>query len=153
MHKLRVAILVWVAVAVMVVGMAAAGNQTYPDRPKTNVTIAMPDNTSVDLMLDWFGGEESYNETAGTGMMNWTAFPRMVYYPYEAIFGSLAGVLIFAIPFMMGWIRQRDMTVPGIVGIMFGAFIGLLLPAEYHIVAWAFIAFSVTAVIYSLYKE
>lgn len=141
------------ALLLLISPATASDTNKYPDRPAASTTVALPDNASYELLLDFLGSGESWNETSGAGAMNWTALLEAIYYPYNVVFGSLAGVLIFAIPFMMGWIRQRDMTVPGIVGIIFGAFIVLMLPAAYHIVAWTFIAFSVTAVIYSLLKE
>ena len=67
--------------------------------------------------------------------------------------GPLAYTLIFSIPFLMMWITQRDMTLPGLVGALFGLFIIVRLPAEFHLVAVTFIAISIVAVVYSLVKE
>jgi len=99
------------------------------------------------------GAASGFNTTSGEGMMNWTALVSASYSPYYAVFGNLAAVLIFAIPFLMAWIRQRDMTVPGILGIILGLFIILRLPAEFHQIAATFITFSVVAVVFTLFKE
>lgn len=98
------------------------------------------------------GAASGFNTTSGEGM-NWTALVSASYSPYYAVFGNLAAVLIFAIPFLMAWIRQRDMTVPGILGIILGLFIILRLPAEFHQIAATFITFSVVAVVFTLFKE
>lgn len=120
-------------------------------RPPATSTIA-PVSTalSVDL-LGAIGGEEI--PEPGDEAIDWTALIGATAGAYTAPLGPLAYVIIFAIPFLMMWITQRDMTLPGIVGALLGLFIIIRLPAEFHLVATTFIAISIVAVVYSLVKE
>jgi hypothetical protein len=65
----------------------------------------------------------------------------------------MGAVLVFAIPFVMMWITQKDLTLPGLAGALIGLFVIIRLPAEFHLVAVSFIAISIVAVVYSLMKE
>jgi hypothetical protein len=120
-------------------------------RPRATSTIA-PVSTalSVDL-LGAIGGEEI--PEPGDEAIDWVALIGATAGAYTAPLGPLAYVIIFAIPFLMMWITQRDMTLPGIVGALLGLFIIIRLPAEFHLVATTFIAISIVAVVYSLVKE
>ena len=85
--------------------------------------------------------------------INWTGLIGAGYDAYENPLGPLAAIIIFALPFLMMWISQKDLTLPGIVGALLGLFIIVRLPANWHVAAVTFIAISVVAVIYSLVKE
>ena len=88
-----------------------------------------------------------------TQPLDWAALVMIAYSPYSAKLGNLALLIIFAIPFLMMWIRQQNSLVPAIVGMILGGFIIALLPTEYHLVAMGFIGLSVLAVIFGIMKE
>ena len=88
-----------------------------------------------------------------TQPLNWAALVRIAYSPYSAKLGNLALLIIFAIPFLMMWIRQQNSLIPAIVGMILGGFIIALLPEEYHLAAMGFIGLSILAVIFGIVKE
>ena len=88
-----------------------------------------------------------------TQPLNWAALVRIAYSPYSAKLGNLALLIIFAIPFLMMWIRQQNSLIPAIAGMILGSFIIAWLPEEYHLAAMGFIGLSILAVIFGLVKE
>jgi len=120
-------------------------------RPRATATIDNVSTSLVDDLIDSLGGETV--PEPGNDTINWTGLISTIGGAYTSILGPLAYTLIFSIPFLMMWITQRDMTLPGLVGALFGLFIIVRLPAEFHLVAVTFIAISIVAVVYSLVKE
>ena len=120
-------------------------------RPRASATIPTLSTDLKDDLIDSLGGETV--PEPGEDTINWTGLISTIGGAYTSILGPLAYTLIFSIPFLMMWITQRDMTLPGLVGALFGLFIIVRLPAEFHLVAVTFIAISIVAVVYSLVKE
>jgi hypothetical protein len=120
-------------------------------RPRASATIPTLSTDLKDDLIDSLGGETV--PEPGNDTINWTGLISTIGGAYTSILGPLAYTLIFSIPFLMMWITQRDMTLPGLVGALFGLFIIVRLPAEFHLVAVTFIVISIVAVIYSLVKE
>ena len=122
-----------------------------PTRPRATEPIDNVSTSLVDDLINSLGGETV--PEPGEDTINWTGLISTIGGAYTSILGPLAYTLIFSIPFLMMWITQRDMTLPGLVGALFGLFIIVRLPAEFHLVAVTFIVISIVAVIYSLVKE
>ena len=120
-------------------------------RPRATATIDNVSTSLVDDLINSLGGETV--PEPGNDTINWTGLISTIGGAYTSVLGPLAYTLIFSIPFLMMWITQRDMTLPGLVGALFGLFIIVRLPAEFHLVAVTFIAISIVAVVYSLVKE
>ena len=120
-------------------------------RPRASATIPTLSTDLKDDLIDSLGGETV--PEPGEDTINWTGLVSTIGGAYTSVLGPLAYTLIFSIPFLMMWITQRDMTLPGLVGALFGLFIIVRLPAEFHLVAVTFIVISIVAVIYSLVKE
>lgn len=120
-------------------------------RPRASATIPTLSTDLKDDLIDSLGGETV--PEPGNDTINWTGLISTIAGAYTSVLGPLAYTLIFSIPFLMMWITQRDMTLPGLVGALFGLFIIVRLPAEFHLVAVTFIAISIVAVVYSLVKE
>ncbi len=118
-------------------------------RPTAAHTIETRDTSAMTTLEAAMGGFNVSNPTD----ISWLTIFATAAGSYTAILGNIAFVIIFAIPFVMMWILQRNLTLPGVVGIILGGFIIARLPAEYHLVAVAFISLSIVAVIYSLLKE
>ena len=95
------------------------------------------DQTGYDALLKII-------DQTDTQPLNWAALVML---------GNLALLIIFAIPFLMMWIRQQNSLIPAIVGMILGGFIIALLPTEYHLVAMGFIGLSVLAVIFGIMKD
>ena len=120
-------------------------------RPRATATIDNVSTSLVDDLINSLGGETV--PEPGEDTINWTGLISTIAGAYTSILGPLAYTLIFSIPFLMMWITQRDMTLPGLVGALLGLFIIVRLPAEFHLVAVTFIVISIVAVVYSLVKE
>jgi len=124
---------------------------TITVRPRASATIPTLSTDLKDDLINSLGGETV--PEPGEDTINWTGLISTIGGAYTSILGPLAYTLIFSIPFLMMWITQRDMTLPGLVGVLLGLFIIVRLPAEFHLVAVTFIAISIVAVVYSLVKE
>lgn len=97
------------------------------------------------------GNVSPQNETAAA--INWTELGFASLEPYTLLIGQLAFVIIFAIPFVLMWLMQQDMTPAAVAGIIIGGFMLAFLPAEYSLLAGILTVLAVLAVIYSLLKE
>jgi PKD repeat protein len=64
--------------------------------------------------------------------------------PYEDIIGAFFMLFVFGVIFIMLWLITKNVTVPCIIGIIFGAFILLYLPDGYYGPAIAIMAISIT---------
>jgi len=98
------------------------------------------------------GGNTS-PDTEANATINWTAFLGATLEPYTLLIGDLALVIIFAIPFVLMWLMQMDMTPAAIAGIIIGGFMLAFLPAEYSLLAGILVVFAALAIVYSLLKE
>ena len=152
-HAIRgIILLIALLLLLLVVPACAADNVTpIPTRPRANESIDNVSTSLVDDLINSLGGETIPEPDEDT--INWTGLISTIAGAYTSVLGPLAYTLIFSIPFLMMWITQRDMTLPGLVGALFGLFIIVRLPAEFHLVAVTFIAISIVAVVYSLVKE
>ena len=117
-------------------------------RAKATTTIAPEPTGPYTTMI----------EAIGTGPSNMTVPPLLTIFtvaaaPFTAVLGDIAWVILFLIPFLMMWLMQRDLVIPGVAGIILGGVILLRLPSEYQIVATAFIAISITAIVWQLYTS
>lgn len=72
--------------------------------------------------------------------------------PYESIIGGFVMLLIFGVIFIMLWMITKNITVPSIIGIIFGVFILSYLPAAYYGPAIAIMAISITGGIIRVFK-
>jgi len=98
-------------------------------------------------------GGNSSPETEAESMINWTAFLGATLEPYTLLIGQLAFVIIFAIPFVLMWLMQMDMTPAAVAGIIIGGFMLGFLPEEYSLLAGILVVLAALAIVYSLMKE
>jgi hypothetical protein len=73
--------------------------------------------------------------------------------PYTDLLGNVAFAILFAIPFLMMALRQQNSLIPAICGCVLGTFLLELMPPEYRLAGVSFIALSVLAAVYGLFKE
>jgi len=133
----------------LLIAPAAAWNTT--ERPKATATIAPLDASGYNLLIGAIGSDNQLNAT--TEGIDWLGIKAAVEQPYTAAIGSLFFAIIFAIPFLMQWIRQGSMAIPGALGVILGGFMLARTPAEYHLVAVAFIALGILAVVWGIVKD
>lgn len=120
-------------------------------RPKSASTIPTLDAGPYNAFVETFGGENQLNES--TEGVDWLGIQAAVEQPYTTAIGSLFYVIVFAIPFLMQWLRQGSMAIPAAIGIILGGIMLSKTPAEYHLVAVALIALSILAIVWGIIKE
>jgi len=133
---------------------ASAGNFT-----RQNASIAPPiatmDETLYDALIrEVQPGSNSTNVTTVVNIVpDVPSILGISLRVFEDTWGSIALVVVFAIPFIMAWIMGGNVTLPSVMGIITGGFILWRLPEQYQLLAIGFIGLSVIAIIYSLLKE
>lgn len=74
--------------------------------------------------------------------------------PYTDILGAIFWGLVFSIIFIVGWIRQGEVTNMSIAGILIGASIFAFVPPEFRQVAYGLLAVSIMGILVStIYKK
>jgi len=122
-------------------------------RTKTNETIASIDDSPYYALVTALTGqinEGSINESA---VPDFFGFAESTVTPYTNIVGNLFFVIFFGIFFLMLWLRQENIMIPSVIGIIVGGALLGFAPAEFHLPAILFISFSIFGVIYGLLKE
>jgi hypothetical protein len=120
-------------------------------RPKASSPIATLDESPYTSFVGAFGGSNQLNET--TEGVDWLGIKDAAERPYTDLIGPLFYVIVFAIPFLMQWLRQGSMAVPAAIGIILGGIMLAKTSAEYHLAAIAFIALSILAVVWGVIKD
>ena len=119
-------------------------------RPKASQTLEELDEDAYDLLLASMGGTQQLNESVD---IDWFGLKAAAEHPYVTAIGSLFYVIVFSLPFLMQWLRQGSMAIPGVIGIILGGVMLAKIPPEYHIVAVAFLALSILAIVWAILKE
>ena len=120
-------------------------------RPKATAPIPTLDESPYLALTGAFGGSNQLNET--TEGVDWLDMKDAAERPYTDLIGPLFYVIVFAIPFLMQWLRQGSMAVPAAIGIILGGIMLTKTSAEYHLAAIAFIALSILAVVWGVIKD
>lgn len=141
--------LMFLVMLCMVCSVADAGNYTRPTATGTITTIS---TQPYQDLIDSFGGNTTpENETAAR--VNMTSFLSGVLSVYSDPIGSLALVIIFAIPWLLMWLMQSDVVPAAVAGLIIGGFVLEFLPAEYSLLGTVFVVLALVAIVYSLLKE
>jgi len=120
-------------------------------RIKTNDTIASIDDSPYYALITALTGYEgNINESA---VPDFFGFAESTVTPYTNIVGNLFFVIFFGVFFLMLWLRQENIMIPSVIGIIAGGALLGFAPAEFRLPAILFISFSIFGVIYSLLKE
>lgn len=136
----------------IIVASSIAGNWTRPNA-STATPITTLDDSYTDTLQDMFTSNSSNVTNTSDLLVDIPGLAYLTMTVYTDVWGNIGAVIIFAIPFLMMWIMGGSVTLPAVIGIMEGGFILYRLPEQFHLVAIAFIALSVIAIIYSLLKE
>ncbi len=120
-------------------------------RIKTDDTIASIDDSPYYALISALTGYEgAINESA---VPDFFGFAESTVTPYTNIVGNLFFVIFFGVFFLMLWLRQENIMIPSVIGIIAGGALLGFAPAEFRLPAILFISFSIFGVIYSLLKE
>jgi len=81
-----------------------------------------------------WGEEECVDQSNKTiDIFDWGLFTQTVAMPFTAIMGNIFFVFLFGMPFLMQWLRQENIVIPCIIGIILGSVLIVFLPVEYHL--------------------
>lgn len=98
-----------------------------------------------------YGLNNSFNNFTNSSLdpVNMTA---VAVSPYTAIMGSIFYGLLFSMIFGMIWMRQEDVTMPAFLGLIIGASLWGLMPADWTSMAMSLTVVSFAGLMYSLIK-
>ena len=119
-----------------------------PARPWASDTIAPIDTLRLTNITAEFGGNSSTTAGPNFGMMIFNSVAL-----YSNYMGVSAYVVLFAIPFLMMWIVQADMTMAAFIGMLFSLYVFTRLPEQYILFSVGCFVISITALIWSLYRR
>ena len=121
---------------------------TLPAREWANETITPIPTTRLNDILMNIG-----NTSVRTDGPNWGSLLFNLLAVYTDSAGIIAYVVLFAIPFIMMWIAQSDMTLPAIVGMMFSIYCFAMLPQQYILFSTGCFVICVAGLLWSLYRR
>jgi hypothetical protein len=128
------------------IGSVMAG--VLPYRPNATVTLANISEPRLVIVNNLWGGFTNTTSSPNWGLLIYNGI--MV---YQDSLGQIVWVIIFAIPFIMMFIAQADMTMAAIVGMIFSLYIFAKLPAPYITFVVGCFCVSIAALLWSLYKR
>ena len=70
--------------------------------------------------------------------------------PFTDIIGAWFYLALFAVPYFIIWIRQKNVIIPSILGVMFGAWVLVMLPASALPAAIGILTLAITGGLYGL---
>jgi hypothetical protein len=96
---------------------------------------------------------DSHTEELAYSDLNISTMVTVIPKAYTDIIGSIFWGILFALIFVMIWLRQEDVTVPAILGLLIGASLWGLMPEEWVSIAYSLIIVSFAGLMYSLIKS
>ena len=87
------------------------------------------------------------------GMPDITGFIMSMSKPFTDMIGAWFYFVLFAVPYLIIWIRQKNIIIPSILGVLFAAWVLIQLPAAALPAAIALITLSVTGGLYGIYVK
>ena len=88
-----------------------------------------------------------------TGNESWDNFTSMVETMYTDVWGNVFYLFIFGIPILMLWLRQENIILPIVMGLIVGVAGFSLLPPEYRVVSITFLGLSFAAIAFTIFKS
>ena len=121
----------------------------------TNVVAHRPGATSTMMPVDAGGIYDLIDHTGPTSIENpmpdLGAMVKDLTAPVKSIIGEWFYLLIFAVPYLILFIRQRNILIPSILGVLFAAWLLVFLPGEAMRAAIGIIILAVSGGVYGLY--
>lgn len=124
------------------VGFDATGSDTGAEVSFTTSTIS----TIPDYNFD----EHFTNLTDSE--LNPTNMSKTAVQPYTSLLGAIFWGILYSAIFIMLWIRQEDITIPAIVGLIIGASLWASMPSDWTSMAMSLTVVSFAGVMYSVIK-
>lgn len=147
-HRMNLLQKIWISIIglVALVSPALAGNLTI--RPWATGTITPIPTYRLANITELIGGNTSKVDGPNFGLLIMNSVAM-----YSDYVGMIVYVIFFAMPFIMMWIVQADMTMPAIIGMLFSLYVFARLPEQYILFAVGCFIICVAALVWSLYKR
>jgi len=142
---LRRLYLALIGIAIMIWPVLATA---LPARQWATGTITTIPTYRWQNITNTFGGNNVTNDGPNFGMLLYNSVMT-----YSDAMGQIVYVIFFAIPFLMMWIVQSDMTMPAIIGMFFSLYVFVRLPEQYIIFGVGCFVIATTALVWSLYRR
>jgi hypothetical protein len=146
MHRYARNILATLSALLVIINPAFAG--VLPNRSWATGTITTIPTQRIDVVLGYLGNETVRTEGPNFGMIIWNLLAV-----YADSIGMIAYVIMFAIPFIMMWIVNSDMTLPSIVGMIFSIYCFARMPQQYILFSTGCFVICIAALMWSLYRR
>ena len=88
-----------------------------------------------------------------SGNESWDNFTGMVEAMYTDVIGNVFYLVIFGVPLLMLWLRQENVIMPIVMGLIVGVAGFSLLPPEYRVVSITFLGLSFAAIAFTIFKS
>lgn len=72
--------------------------------------------------------------------------------PYVDILGSIFWGIVFAVVFLMIFLRSEDVTIPSLLGLLIGSSLWLYMPSDWTAMAMSLTVVSMAGIMFSLIK-
>jgi hypothetical protein len=96
---------------------------------------------------------DKHTEELAYNGLNISATAIVIPAAYTDIVGSIFWGIVFGFIFVMIWLRQEDITIPALVGLLIGASLWALMPPEWVSLAYSLTIVSFGGLMYSLIKN
>lgn len=117
---------------------------TAPEyRTRATATIATLNVTRYD---DFLGSLDGVEPDFGDAI-------NALFGTYTDTAGSIAIIILLAIPFIMMWLMQGRVVVPATVGIILSYIIGVYMPVEYKPVTTIFIVLYIISIVWAILRD
>jgi hypothetical protein len=116
----------------------------YPNvrRETSSSSVEYANETSMEQLQDSLSDSTDFEGTISSSTI-----------PYTTIIGPMFFVAVWGMYFGMAWIRQQNVTIPSIVGLVVGVTGFMFFPSDFMGASISMILVSITALLYNMYKE
>ena len=117
------------------------------NRPTVNTTI---DRLDTSDLTDWMDSLNPDHDSQMPDIMG--IFGKMLS-PYTQAIGSWMYLILFAVPYLIIWIRQKNTIIPSILGVLFGVWILVQFPTSAVLPAAGILVLSISGGVYGIYVK
>ena len=132
-------------------GGPAASNTVHVMYGKQRRPAASSEVTPVDTSGLMNLIEDVAPQSVDNQMPDITGFIKDLTKPFTDVIGEWFWLLLFAVPFLIMWIRQKNLLIPSILGVLFAAWLLVFLPGTAMKATIGIIILAVAGGIYGLY--
>ena len=116
-------------------------------RPMYDGTVDRLDDSLMESWMDALTPEDSTQQPDIMGI-----FSGMLL-PYFNAFGTWFFLLLFAVPYLIIWVRQKNIIIPSILGVLFAAWILVQFPSAAVLPTIGILVLAISGGIYGIYVK